>query len=141
MANRLLLAALAIGILAGPAVAAPARAEAAAPAPRRVVVTLIGEGASIEPGTPFWVGLRQQIARGWHTYWINPGDSGEAPTIDWSLPPGFTAEPIVWPRPQRLRVGPAMSYGYTGEVVLLTRLVPPADVRPGRPVSWSCDAM
>jgi len=135
MANRLLLAALAIGILAGPAVAAPARAHAAAPAPRRVAVTLIGEGASIEPGTPFWVGLRQQIARGWHTYWINPGDSGEAPTIDWSLPPGFTAEPIVWPRPQRLRVGPAMSYGYTGEVVLLTRLVPPADVRPGRPVT------
>jgi len=135
MANRLLLAALAIGILAGPAVEAPARADAAAPAPRRVAVTLIGEGASIEPGTPFWVGLRQQIARGWHTYWINPGDSGEAPTIDWSLPPGFTAEPIVWPRPQRLRVGPAMSYGYTGEVVLLTRLVPPADVRPGRPVT------
>ena len=131
MANRLLLAALAIGILAGPAVAAPARVDAAAPAPRKVSVALIGEGASIEPGAPFWVGLRQRIAPGWHTYWLNPGDSGEAPTIDWALPPGFTAGPIVWPRPERLRVGPAMSYGYTGEVVLLTRLTPPADARPG----------
>lgn len=129
MANRLLLAALAIGILVGPAVALPARVDAA-PA-HKVAVALIAEDASIEPGVAFWVGLRQRITRGWHTYWLNPGDSGEPPTIDWVLPPGFTAEPIVWPRPERLRVGPTMSYGYTREVVLLTRVTPPADARPG----------
>ncbi len=133
MANRLLLAALAIGILLGPAVALPARVGAA-PA-HKVAVALIAEDSAIEPGAPFWVGIRQRIARGWHTYWLNPGDSGEPPTIDWTLPPGFTAEPIVWPRPERLRVGPAMSYGYTREVVLLTRITPPADVRPGTRVT------
>ncbi len=131
MAIHLLAAALLVGFLAGPALAAPPRAGS----PPKVAVTLISEGASIEPGSPLWVGLRQRIAPGWHTYWLNPGDSGEAPSIEWSLPTGFGAEPIVWPQPERLPVGPAMSYGYTKEVVLLTRVTVPADARPGSRVT------
>src|SRR5258708_37261834 len=131
MAMRRLAAALLVGLLAGPALAAPPRAAG----PPRVSVALISEGASIEPGSPLWVGLRQRIAPGWHTYWLNPGDSGEAPSIEWSLPTGFGAEPIVWPQPERLPVGPAMSYGYTKEAVLLTRVTVPADARPGSPVT------
>jgi len=130
MAIRLLAAALAVGILAGPALAAPPR-----PGPPKVSVALISEGASIEPGAPLWLGLRQRIAPGWHTYWLNPGDSGEAPTLDWKLPAGFAADPIVWPQPERLPVGPAMSYGYTKEVVLLTRITAPTEARPGSRVT------
>ena len=136
MAIRLLAAALLVGILSGPALAAPPRAAGPTPAgPPKVSVKLISEGASIEPGSPLWVGLQQRIAPGWHTYWLNPGDSGEAPSIDWSLPTGFGAEPIVWPQPERLPVGPVMSYGYTREVVLLTRVTVPADARPGSRVT------
>jgi thiol:disulfide interchange protein/DsbC/DsbD-like thiol-disulfide interchange protein len=131
MAIRLLAAALLVGLLGGPAIAAPPRAAG----PPRVSVALISEGASLEPGSPLWVGLRQRIAPGWHTYWLNPGDSGEAPTIEWALPIGFAAEPIVWPQPERLPVGPAMTYGYTKEVVLLTRITVPADARPGSRVT------
>ena len=84
MAIRILAAALLIGTLAGSGLAAePARAPTvktpAPPGPPKVAVTLLGEGASIEPGASFWVGLRQRIAPGWHTYWTNPGDSGRAP--------------------------------------------------------------
>ncbi|HWO04482.1 MAG TPA: protein-disulfide reductase DsbD domain-containing protein, partial [Methylomirabilota bacterium] len=131
MAIRLLAAALLVGFLAGPALAAPPRAAG----PPRVSVALISEGASIEPGSPLWVGLRQRIAPGWHTYWLNPGDSGEAPTIEWALPRDFAAEPIVWPRPERLPVGPVVSYGYTKEVVLLTRVTVPVDAQPGSRVT------
>src|SRR5258708_17980128 len=131
MAMRRLAAALLVGLLAGPALAAPPRAAG----PPRVSVALISEGASIEPGSPLWVGLRQRIAPSWHTYWLNPGDSGEAPSIEWSLPTGFGAEPIVWPRPERLPVGPVVSYGYTKEVVLLTRVTVPADAQPGSRVT------
>ena len=49
--------------------------------------------------------LRQEIAPGWHTYWMNPGDSGEPPRIEWALPTGFTAGDIVWPHPERIRRG------------------------------------
>ena len=136
MAIRLFAAALFVAILAGPALAAPPRPGGPPPSgPPKVSVALISEGVSIEPGAPLWLGLRQRIAPGWHTYWLNPGDSGEAPTLDWKLPAGFAAEPIVWPQPERLPVGPAMSYGYTKEVVLLTRVTAPAEVRPGSRVT------
>ena len=140
MAIRILAAALLIGTLAGSGLAAePTRAPTvktpAPPGPPRVAVTLLGEGASIEPGASFWVGLRQRIAPGWHTYWTNPGDSGEPPVLDWDLPTGWQAGPLVFPQPERMPVGPLMSYGYTGEVVLLTRLTAPAGLAPGAPVT------
>jgi thiol:disulfide interchange protein DsbD len=129
MAIRLLAASLHICILSGIVLAGPALA-----APK-VSVALISESAAIEPGGMLWVGLRQRIAPGWHTYWLNPGDSGESPTIEWALPPGWSAGPIVWPQPERLPVGPLMSYGYTTEVVLLTRLAAPVNLPAGTSVA------
>jgi len=137
MAIRLLAVSLHLCILsgiflAGPALAvSPPRAKAPTGSTPKVSVALISESAAVEPGGMLWVGLRQRIAPGWHTYWLNPGDSGEPPTIEWALPPGWSAGPIVWPQPERLPVGPLMSYGYTNEVVLLTRLTAPADVQAG----------
>ena len=102
-----------------------ARASAgAAPEPRgtasgpRVRVELLSEVTSFTPGQTFWVGLHQRISPGWHTYWMNPGDSGEPPRIEWALPSGFTAGEIAWPFPGTIPAGPAMTYGYSGEVVL-----------------------
>ncbi len=140
MATRLLAAALIVGLLTGTGLAAePTRAPTvkspAPPGPPRVSVTLLAEAASVEPGSSFWVGLRQRIAPGWHTYWTNPGDSGEPPTVDWALPEGWKAGPLVFPQPERIPVGPLMSYGYTNEVVLLTRLTAPATLPTGAPVS------
>jgi thiol:disulfide interchange protein DsbD len=98
-------------------------------------VDLLSEQAGLTAGGEVWIGIRQRIAPGWHTYWTNPGDSGEPMTMEWTLPPGFAAGPIVWPHPERIPVGPAMSHGYTGEVVLLARLTAPPDLAPGRPVT------
>jgi DsbC/DsbD-like thiol-disulfide interchange protein len=81
-------------------------------------VDLVSEVRSVAPGTTFWVGVRQRIDPGWHTYWVNAGDSGEPMTIDWQLPSGVSAGPVAWPHPHRIPVGPAMSFGYTDEVVL-----------------------
>jgi thiol:disulfide interchange protein/DsbC/DsbD-like thiol-disulfide interchange protein len=97
----------------------------------RVAVELVGEFREIVPGQSFWLGLRERIAPGWHTYWINPGDSGEPATIEWALPLGFAAGAIVWPRPERIPVGPFVSYGYADEVVLLTRVTAPPNLEPG----------
>jgi hypothetical protein len=119
MATRWLVTALLLANLGGvvPAeaaqVAPPPRAQAPAGAAPKVAVALISEAAGIEPGAALWVGLRQRIAPGWHTYWLNPGDSGEPPTIDWALPAGWRAGPIVWPLPERVPVGPLMSCGYS----------------------------
>ncbi len=123
-----LAALLALGALAGTARAAMPATESAGP---QVRVELISETAAVEPGGAFWVGIRQRIAPGWHTYWINPGDSGEAMTVAWDLPRGVTAGPLVWPHPTRIPVGAAMSFGYSDEVVVLTRITAAADLPPG----------
>jgi thiol:disulfide interchange protein len=108
----------------------PVRAANATGEPR-VRVELASAVRDVQAGMPFWVALRQRIAPGWHTYWQNPGDTGEPTRLDWALPPGATAEGIVWPPPERIRTGPAMSYAYTGEVLFPVRITPPADLRPG----------
>jgi thiol:disulfide interchange protein DsbD len=124
-------AALALALLAAGVPAVPA----AEPAPPRVRIALLGDVQAVRPGGTFWIALRQQIDPGWHTYWTNPGDSGEPPRIEWETPAGFTLGPLAWPYPQRIPVGPAMSYGYTGEVLLPIEVTAPHDLRPGTHVT------
>ena len=88
-------------------------------------VTLVSEQAAIQPGRPFYVGLRMEPEPGWHTYWKNPGDAGLPLKIEWTLPPGFTAGPIEWPTPVRFETGPIVSYGYDREVLLAVPITPP----------------
>jgi thiol:disulfide interchange protein DsbD len=120
---------LALVACAWPAAAAPP------PTAPLVRVELVSEVQAIPAGQTFWIGLRQQITPGWHTYWVNPGDSGEPARIAWALPGGFRAGDIAWPYPERIPVGPAMTYGYTGDVVLPIQVMAPADLAPGARVS------
>jgi len=128
LTRLLLLAALVAG-------GATASSAGAGPVSPLVRVELVSEGQAIAPGEIFWVGLRQQITPGWHTYWLNPGDSGEPPRIEWALPHGFVAGDIRWPHPERIPVGPAMSYGYSDEVVLPIPLTAPSSLVPGARVT------
>ncbi|HEU5323070.1 MAG TPA: cytochrome C biogenesis protein, partial [Methylomirabilota bacterium] len=63
---------VALGALAIVLAMAAARAEASAPLVR---VDLLSEQAGLTAGGEVWIGIRQRIAPGWHTYWTNPGDS------------------------------------------------------------------
>ena len=63
---------------------------------------------------------------GWHTYWRNPGDSGEPTALHWKLPPGYAAGAILWPAPMRLPIGPLLNFGYEGEVLLAVDISVPA---------------
>ena len=90
-----------------------------------VTAELIPETISVEPGKPFDIALHLHSDPNWHTYWVNPGDAGLATTIKWALPPGFTAGPIQWPTPEKHNMGPLITYGYAGDVYLLTTITPP----------------
>lgn len=96
---------------------------------------LIAENTSIQPGQPFWMALRLKMDEHWHTYWRNPGDSGMPTSIKWVLPEGFTAGPLQWPYPQEIALAPLVSYGYEGEVFLLTEITPPASLQPDQSVA------
>lgn len=120
--------ALASGVLSACSVSALSQGTVASG--NHVAVSLVGETTNVVPGRPFQVALRQEIPPGWHTYWSNPGDSGLPTTINWSLPKGFSAAPILWPTPERFKVGPIVSYGYEGEVLLPISVDVPNALRP-----------
>ncbi|MDX1528202.1 MAG: protein-disulfide reductase DsbD family protein, partial [Gammaproteobacteria bacterium] len=92
------------------------------------------------PGTEVPVVLHQRIAEGWHTYWENPGDSGERIAIDWRLPDGVSAGELRYPVPEAIAVGPLMNYGYSGEAAVLTKIAIPEDWPAGRSVPLEAHA-
>jgi len=124
-----ILASLALAFLA------PGALAAASFETERVRVELMPEEAGLpaEGGT-VWLALRQSIAPGWHTYWQNPGDSGEPTDIEWDLPPGFVAGDIRWQPPERQPYGPLVNFGYEHENIMLIPLEVPAGLRTGSQV-------
>jgi thiol:disulfide interchange protein len=95
----------------------------AAPVKRpHVDVELYAENQTAQPGKATVVGVYFQLEEGWHVYWVNAGDSGQAPKIQWNLPVGISAEQIQWPTPRRIEVPPLMDYGYDGSVLLPVNL-------------------
>ena len=119
--------------------AAPAMAVSHSVTTPHLRAELLSQTAAVAPGETFWVALRFTLQPEWHTYWRNPGDSGEAPRIAWRLPAGFHAGDIHWPYPERLLVGPLMNYGYSGEAWLLVPITSPSNLGPG-PVEVRADA-
>ncbi len=101
---------------------------------------LESEVSRVGPGQSFWVALVLDIGDGWHTYWRNPGDSGQATTLDWTLPAGFRAGPIEWPAPHRFVLAPLVNFGYAGQAVHLVRITAPAALRPGAPITLRAQA-
>ncbi|MEE4295570.1 MAG: protein-disulfide reductase DsbD domain-containing protein [Wenzhouxiangella sp.] len=96
-----------------------------------IEVELVSETLSIQSGEPFRVGLRMLPEQGWHTYWINPGDSGLPIVMDWTLEAGTEVSQVDWPYPQRLPIGHLVNYGYEGEHLLPVTITPPAGLSSG----------
>ena len=106
---------------------------------------LTAEMTSLRPqiaaGGAVEAGLVLTLDEHWHVYWKNAGDSGEPPKITWTLPPGITADPMQFPPPQRLPLGPLMDFGYESEVAFPVLLHAAAGTKPGKvhldaQVSW-----
>lgn len=103
-------------------------------------VTLAAETLSARPGDEIWLGLLFKMEKDWHIYWKNPGDSGQAPEVRWTLPSGFSAGATQWPFPRRLELPPLTNFGYEDRVLLPVRLMVPADAKTGLfPIEASLD--
>ena len=72
----------------------------------------------VDTGKTVWLGLQLTHQPEWHTYWKNPGDSGLATTLQWTLPAGVTAGEIAWPLPKKIPLGNLTNYGFDGTVLL-----------------------
>jgi thiol:disulfide interchange protein DsbD len=105
-----------------------------------VKARLVSEVKAVGPGQVFWVALELNIRDGWHTYWRNPGDSGEATKLKWQLPAGFTAGDIVWTTPHRFEIAPLVNYGYAKHAMHLVQITAPKDLKTGTPVTLAAKA-
>lgn len=105
-----------------------------------VKARLVSESKSVAPGESIWVALEFDIRDGWHTYWRNPGDSGQATKLEWTFPAGFSAGGIVWTAPHRFDLPPLVNYGYAKHAVHLVRITAPADLPTGKSVTLRAKA-
>ena len=125
------------------ALLAPGLAQAAESAPAttpRVTATLLSSRDAVAPGERFHVALVQKIAPGWHTYWANPGDSGEPTRIAWTLSQGAKAGDIQWPAPKAIPVEPLVNFGFEGTLLLPVEIAVPQDARPGERLTLKAEA-
>jgi thiol:disulfide interchange protein/DsbC/DsbD-like thiol-disulfide interchange protein len=105
-----------------------------------VKARIVSEVSSLGPGQSAWFALELDIRDGWHTYWRNPGDSGEATKLTWQLPPGFTAGGIVWTTPHSFEVAPLVNYGYAKHAVHLVQITAPKDLKAGASIDLTAKA-
>jgi len=128
------------GAGAGAALLAAASLAAAPVQAGHVGVELVSETTALVPGRSATLGLRFVHEPHWHTYWINPGDSGLATKLTWKLPADFRASEIKWPVPQRFDVGGLFNFGYSGDALLPVQLDVPASAKPGSNVQLMVEA-
>jgi thiol:disulfide interchange protein DsbD len=96
-----------------------------------VEASLVSDRVSVAPGETFHLALHQDITPHWHTYWRNPGDSGEATHLYLDLPEGWSEGDMVWPAPGIYSLGPLSNYGYENTVTLPVPVTVPADAATG----------
>ncbi len=110
-----------------------------------LAVTLVAETGLVRDtpavrGQPLWLGVLLEHAPEWHTYWVNPGDSGLPTKLTWSLPDGVTATGIAWPHPERFELSGLYNFGYHERQLLPIELAVPASYAAASlPVSLKID--
>lgn len=118
---------LALSVAASPALLESGGAWAKGGAEDHARLQLVVEHDRIAPGDKTWIGVYFELDPGWHVYWKNPGDSGDAPKIQWTLPPGWSMGELRWPTPERISLEPLVNFGYHDAVLLSAPLGPPPE--------------
>ena len=102
-------------------------------------VDLVAEDKWIAPGHQSYIGLHFQLEKGWHIYWVNPGDSGQPPAAEWSLSKGLAVGEMEWPTPRRLGTSAIADFGYEDAVTLLVPIRAAATLRPNQPAQLGAE--
>ena len=85
-------------------------------------ISIIGNNNIISKPGIIDLGYKFKFTPGWHTYWINPGDSGGPPTFNSTKSDGWEIDENKWPGPEKIEYPPLMTYGYVNEVVFPFKL-------------------
>ena len=89
---------------------------------------VISEKNVIDKEREIFLIVKFNLDKNWHTYWINPGDSGDPASFNWDLPEGFNISEPIWPTPELIPYPPLTTFGYKDELKLLFKLSLPEQI-------------
>lgn len=81
--------------------------------------TLVTQTQSAKPGSLLRIALIIRPDPNWHIYWKNPGETGYAPTLNWTLPSAWSGQQVRHPAPHLLTLAGFASNVHNGETILL----------------------
>jgi len=81
------------------------------------------KNTQISPNGIVHIGIKMDMQEGWHTYWLNPGDSGGAIDIEWILSDESDVSDVIYPTPHRIPYPPLMTFGYEDQVIFPVDLI------------------
>ncbi len=96
--------------------------------------SIIAEGP-VQPGKTVTLALYMEPEPSWHGYWSNPGDAGYGLTLEWQLPPGFSAGTPQFPVPKTLLISGLMNHVYEQAYAVLVPVTVPANASGVAPFS------
>ncbi|KTR82876.1 thiol:disulfide interchange protein [Novosphingobium barchaimii] len=100
-------------------------------APTHITAQLVAE-PSMAAGKEGQLAILMRPEKGWHGYWLNPGDAGLGMQLAWSLPHGAKAGEPRYPVPQTLLISGLMNHVYEQVYAVLVPFTPPAGTRMGQ---------
>lgn len=105
----------------------------AAHSENNVSTKLVSNVETAEPGVTIQVGVLFDLPPRSHIYWRNPGESGLATGVEWSVGDALEVGDLQWPVPKQFEIeGLDESYfGYTDQVLLFSRIAIPKSMSDG----------
>ena len=88
-------------------------------APKYINASLAAETVEPEPGSTVRLAIRMVPKKGWHGYWINPGESGLPVDVSWEAPEDVKFGELRHSAPTLLEVQGIASYVHEGTFTLL----------------------
>jgi thiol:disulfide interchange protein/DsbC/DsbD-like thiol-disulfide interchange protein len=101
---------------------------------------LVSETNAFAPGNQGAFGLKIKLVPPWHTYWLNPGDSGTPIHLRLQASRGLSVQRALFPLPTREITGPLVSFVYENEVLIPIEAQVSDRLKPGEQVGLTVDA-
>jgi thiol:disulfide interchange protein/DsbC/DsbD-like thiol-disulfide interchange protein len=95
----------------------------------RTKVDLVNLTPDVRPGETALIAMRFRCDPHFHIYWHNPGDAGQAPTVEWKEKSGADVGAFIWPGPKLIDQSGVMNFVYEDETLLLMKVKVPADAK------------
>lgn len=100
---------------------------------------LIANVDAVKAGQEFMLAIEFDMDPDWHIYYKEAGEAGMPTRVDWRLPPGFTAGPLLWQKPNKFNDAGITTYGYHDKTFIASKVTPPANLAAGSKLNFSAD--